>query len=279
MGETVLSFAGNYDNKLYLGATIRFNYIKYSQNSVYEEKMTDQDSSVVLNSFRLSENLTTNGNGYNVKIGMIYRVTDWVRIGAALHTPTYYNLKDNWNSTMKAEFKDSTIYNHPYNPEYNYDSPNGSFDYSITTPMKAIGSIAFVIAKMGIISADYEFIDYSAGRLRASSYSYFDENNDARTNYMAAGNIKLGTEWRLDPFSIRGGYAMYGNPYKNNINNGSRSSYSIGFGIREAEYYLDFAYVLTQGTSKYYLYDPALVSAATLNHSSSSVMVTLGFKY
>lgn len=279
MGETVFSFAGNYNNKLYLGAALGFDYIKYSQNAIHEEIVTDVDSSVVLKSFRLDENLYTRGNGFNLKIGMIYRVTDWVRIGAAVHTPTFYNLSDSWSSSMRAEFKDSALYNHQYNPEYTNASPNGSYDYTITTPMKAIGSVAFVIGKMGIVSADYEFIDYSAARLRASDFNYFNENNDIQNNYMATGNIKIGTEWRFDPFSVRGGYALYGNPYKNNINDGGRSSYSIGFGIKEAEYYIDLAYVLSQSSSKYYLYDPAIVNPAKVNTNSNSILLTFGFRY
>ena len=64
MGETVLSFAGNYNNKLYLGATLGFDYIKYTQNATHEEIVTDTDSSIILKSFILNENMYTRGNGF-----------------------------------------------------------------------------------------------------------------------------------------------------------------------------------------------------------------------
>lgn len=36
-GETVISFGGNYSNKLYLGATIGIPSVRYTQEKVYEE--------------------------------------------------------------------------------------------------------------------------------------------------------------------------------------------------------------------------------------------------
>ena len=55
-----------------------------------------------------------------------------------------------------------------------------------------------------MINADYEYIDYASSRLHSSSYDFLTENQAISNKYTSAGNIRVGTEWRvLNPMSIR----------------------------------------------------------------------------
>ncbi|GIV43539.1 MAG: hypothetical protein KatS3mg035_0662 [Bacteroidia bacterium] len=272
MAETAISYAGNYSNKLFIGATIGFPTIRFRFNSIHTEEVNPQDTNSILKSFNYREDLYTRGNGFNFKIGVIYRLNDYVRLGGALHTPTFYSLSDSWSSRISANYVNGTT--------LQYDSPNGSFNYSLNTPMRAIGSIAFVIAQKGLISADYEFVDYSNMRLRSNTYKFFDENDDIRRSYSAAGILRVGAEYRAEPFALRAGYANWANAYRPNVaNNSSRNDFSFGLGIREKEYYIDFAYLISVSNSQYYIYDPGFVSAAKLNTTNNHFMVTIGFRY
>ena len=68
-------------------------YINYSEESTYSE--TDVNDTIPnFQSFSLIENLHTSGSGFNFKFGMILRATDWLRLGGAIHTPTFYKLSD-----------------------------------------------------------------------------------------------------------------------------------------------------------------------------------------
>jgi hypothetical protein len=67
-------------------------------------------------------------------------------------------------------------------------------------------------------------------------------------------NIRVGTEWRLSRISLRAGYAIYGSPYNNNLNDGKRESYSGGIGYRGKNFEVDFAYVRSIMKEDYYLY-------------------------
>lgn len=50
-----------------------------------------------------TERLETTGWGINLKVGIIAWPVDWLRIGAAVHTPTYYyGLNDKWYTTTEA---------------------------------------------------------------------------------------------------------------------------------------------------------------------------------
>lgn len=270
MNETVLSFGANYNDRLYLGATIGFPNFKYTEESSYSE-IDINNKNDYFDSFTLHNYLETKGSGFNLKFGMILRATDWFRIGAAVHTPTFFNImNDKWHSSMDSYFDNG---NHYYKK-----SPQGNYDYKLETPMRALGSIAFIIGKYGLLSADYEFVDYSDSRLRSEN-DFYNENRAIQNKYKAQGNLHLGTEWRLDKFSIRGGYAHYASPYKNNINDAERTSYSFGFGYRVNNYFIDMAYVYTNETKDYYLYDAYYVNPVNNKIKSNNILVSLGFKF
>lgn len=275
MNEMVVSFGGNYDDKFYLGATIGFPFIRYIEESTYSE----WDIADTINGFKrfdLNDNLTTTGSGVNFKLGMIYRPFDWVRVGAAVHTPTFYSMSDEYSRKIKSFFDNGMT--------YSSESPQGDFNYQLTTPMRAMGSIAFLFGKMGFISADYEFVDYSEARLRTdgssgvSSVVFADANNTIRNTYTTANNLRFGGELNLSPIAVRAGYGLYGNPFKSGLNNAERSVYSFGLGMREKDYFIDFTYSLTQSSEDYYLY-PSVGDAAKLDIKSSAFLMTFGIKF
>jgi hypothetical protein len=248
--------------------------IRYTEESTYQEK-ADSVGSNGFKSYQLNQNLSTTGSGLNMKFGMIYKPIDWVRIGAAVHSPTYYNMHDSWNSSMTSSFTGINSFK-----SGTADSPQGTFDYSLTTPMRAIGSLGFVIKKIGLINADYEYVDYSAARMSSSKYNFLNENTAIRDKYTQANNFRLGTEWRLHPMSVRAGVAYYGTPFKKGTgNDGARISYTAGFGFREENFFIDFAYVFTMTTENYYFYDATITSPSVNNSKSSSALMTMGFKF
>jgi hypothetical protein len=280
--EIVLSFGANYSNKLYLGGTVGFSSIHYVETTNYEE--SDPANNInYFNNFQFNQNLTTQGYGVNLKLGMIYRAADWVRIGAAFHTPTFYAMTDDYDNSIQSRFDNGS--------SYTANSPAGTFDYNLTTPMRAIGSVAFIIGKMGLVSADYEFVDYSESSFDASNSNFFNVNDLIQKKYTTSGNLKIGTEWRYENYSFRGGYAMYGSPfaseYKVTGADMSANCYSLGLGIRDHDYFLDFGYVLSQSTSYFQPYtldnpynDPNLVVNGVKNKmSTNNFTFTLGVKF
>ena len=103
MGETVISFGGNYKSKLYLGATLGIVRTRYSEESTFEE-IDEQDTIANFKSFKYGQNLSTSGSGVNLKLGAIVRPNDWLRVGVAIHTPTTISMKDQYSSSMESWF-------------------------------------------------------------------------------------------------------------------------------------------------------------------------------
>ena len=276
ISEIVVSFGGNYSNKLYLGGTIGFSTIRYIEESFYEE--VDKENLMNdFNNFSFNQNLTTHGYGINLKLGMIYRATDWARLGIAFHTPTFYSMTDEYSNSMSSRFDNGDNYTNA--------SPAGTYDYNLTTPMKAIGSVAFIIGKMGLVSADYEFVDYTEANFDASGNSFADVNHAIQNKYSTAGNLKIGTEWRYEDFSFRAGYAMFGSPFNSVYSTPgadmSKNSYSLGIGIRDRDYFVDLGYVLSQTTEYFqeYSLNNQFVPGAKNKINTNNFSVTFGVKF
>jgi len=271
MGETVISFGANYSNRLYLGGTIGFPTVKYEVGKTYEE-VDDTDTIPDFTSMTYKEYLKTSGNGFNFKFGVIYRITDWVRVGAAIHSPTLFTLTDTWSSEMSSKI---------YNSEFSATSPDGIFKYSLTTPFKVIGSVGFIAGKAGLVSMDYEYVNYSTANLYSSDYNFSTENQNLKNNYHGTGNIRLGTEWRYKKFSARLGYAIFGSPYSKSykIDN---STASVGAGFRTKVFFMDAAYLLNLSQkNRYNLYvlDANTAASAEVNNIAGSFMLTFGIRY
>jgi hypothetical protein len=273
-GELVVSFGANYSNTLYLGATLGFNKINYSRTSNYsEDDVNDVSPGFEYLDFR--EELDTRGTGYTLKLGAIYKPIDIVRVGLAFHLPGFYSMTDEYCNSIKSQFSSGT-YVGTYGTYY---SPNGSYDYSYTTPYRAIGSVALVVPNVGLLSVDAEYVDYSTMRYRdgGDGYDYSEENSAIESTFQSTVNLKAGAEVRLGNVSFRGGYNYNGNPYKNG--DYTSSSYTGGIGIRSESFFIDAAYVYRTTTSDYLMYNHSTLDAAELKNNLSSIMVTLGYKF
>jgi len=270
LNEMVFTVGGNYADKLYLGATIGVPYINYSETSTFTET-DDEGNSDYFKSFTRTDNLETSGTGINFKFGIIYRVTDWLRLGGAVHTPTFYSgMSDNWNATIKSYFDNGS--------SMTARSPEGFYEYELTTPMRAMGNIGIIVGKSGVISADYEFVDYSTSRLRAPDYDFYNENETIRTSYLTANNFRVGTEWRYGILNFRGGYAYSANPYRYG-SSAANQTYSLGLGFRDKNFFLDLAWAHSSMNEEYYLYSSNYVDPVNLKMKNTTFLMTIGIKY
>lgn len=262
-GEYSFSFGTNYKDKLYLGMSIGIQSIYYKSNVVYREN-PDKDNPYSLDYFDYMEKLKTTGVGTNFKFGVIYRPIPEVRLGASIHTPTYYSMTDNYGVDMYSK------YNIP-DPEGYYDYISNPYryktDYDLKTPWKAILGAAVVLKQRAIISMDYEYVNYTSARLSdgPQGYDYYEPNgtgtNDNVKNFLkATHNFRVGAEFRMNSMlSLRGGYSYNASPYKYATDLYKLQTISGGFGLNFGMFYCDAAYVykFTKDITQFYSYvDP-----------------------
>lgn len=274
MNEFDISIGTNYSDKVYFGASVGLPYLRYYEESHYQENNTITNDTNTFDWFTRNTWLDTQGNGYNFKFGLILRPVDLIRIGLAYHTPTWFNnMNDEYSATMSSNLNNGK--------SYTYSSPLGAYDYKLETPWRTIGSLAFIFRQNGLISLDYEYVDYSKAQLKGSSSDFYDVNQRIGSIYRSASNIRVGTEWRFGHLSVRGGYGYYQSPYENDLNDGERQIIAAGVGYRAKSFYLDFGYNHIKYSEDYYLYSSETIQAppAEIDTQQNNFILTFGMKY
>ncbi len=288
MGEFSLAFGGNYNEKIYFGVSLAFPTIHYEEESSFRESDEDNQISIedTLNfkSLHYSQNLSTTGNGFNAKFGILVKPVEWLRVGAAIHTPTYYFMHDLYNTSIQSVFEGGLA--------YSADSPEGSYSYNLTTPFKAVGSLAFIFGQMAVLSFDYEITDYSNAKLDANDDDFNNSNPFSSQNKFInqfykdfASNIRGGLEIKYQKFAFRAGGAYYSSPIKSSYTNSETDQHVIGItggiGYREKKFFLDIGYGNFQRSENRttYTLTSENVPSAKLDRNDHRVVTTIGFRF
>ena len=247
----------NFNDIFFMGVSIGIPYFDRKMTKEYKESNLTHGET--FKNWSQTENISNSGWGINAKVGAIVYPARWVRLGASFSTPYLYKVTESWNTETNAAFNFGT---------YSYESPTGTYSYTVTTPFRFNASAALIFGNYGMITGDYEYVDYS--KMRASSYdfNYSNLNNFIKDNYKGTSNFRIGTEWRWQTLAFRAGYALYGSPFGFGKKDLQTTSYSLGFGYTYHRFTLDAAYVLSQRNNTYDLYSqyttyPAYYANAT----------------
>jgi hypothetical protein len=214
-----------------------------------------------------------------MKAGVIYRPTEYLRVGASVHTPTWLSLYDRYTTEMESEFTNGD--------SFWWDSPNGEYNYRVRTPARAQISAAALLGKLGFVSAEYEFVDYSTAKLRPAriggdNYEFEAENSAIQSAYRPAHNVRIGAEAKpVKWLALRGGASLTQAPFTSSAVSDAapRVSYSAGAGVRFRGFYADMSLAFARTNGLHYLYDPAMVDPAVLDRQIVSSVVSVGFRY
>lgn len=253
VGEYTFSGGLNFGNMIYFGASIGMQDIYFENTNSYYEEVADSEVTENLLNYTYRKRLVMSGTGVNAKLGITLRPARALRIGVAVHTPTYIMVNDQYVEDIKANYRDSS---EPL------ESPANVWDYAIVTPTRMLAGISYAFP-YGIISADYERVWYDGIRIKETDdVNYEDEmNSEVRDVYRPADNFRAGIE--VTPgygLFVRGGVAFYGDMMSNSNLKlvgeqvvKSYNSYSGGLGYRFGSVSVDLSYVNTH--YKYLDYD------------------------
>ena len=268
MNEFVISIGGSYQEKLYLGATIGIPSINYYEYSEHAESINSEiDTISNLRKLQFTEEYSAYGTGYNLKIGGIYRISEKTKIGASVNTPTFFSIEEDYYTSLITIVKDSSL-------EYSMSYP-APFTYNLITPLKASLSASTIFNKNILISGEYDLIDYSSAKYFTSDFE--NANKTIESIYQRTENLRVGAEINIKPFILRAGYAKYGSAFANK--DFIRESFSYGIGINNGSYFMDIAYVLTQGKDEHLLYSEDYIDPISLINTNHNFLFTLGFRY
>jgi len=274
-GEHAISIAGNYSNKIFFGATFGISRLKYSGHYEHLEK-ADYYLDSEFSDFTYTEHFENTGTGLSFKIGTIVKPNENLRIGLAFHSPTIYKIDEYFYDNISANYTDDS--------HYEFDNDPMRYNYALTTPFRALAGIAYQFNKIGLLSFDYEFIDYSTARFSETgdNYDYSEKNLEIKNTLKTAHNIRVGGELRMNKLYLRGGYGYYGKVFETGEDNDDmyHRSVSFGAGFREQNLNIDFGFTNLRNTQNYILYNTYSESAiAGLTSNRNIFTVTLGYKF
>ncbi|WP_418498290.1 outer membrane protein transport protein [Flagellimonas sp.] len=267
-----LNVATQYEENLYLGATVNFHNVLYDRVTYFDETGYNQASPVQSTSF--DNFLHTEGYGFSFSLGAIAKLNESVRVGGSYQSPTWYRLTDDTsqriNSTLAVE--DINF--------INFGIVNLYDEYKIRTPEKYTGSLAIVFGQDGLISFDYGYQDMSKAELGPTSDPNFAAENDfISTELGAVNSFKLGGEYRIERVSLRAGYRFEESPYENTDFVGDLNGFSAGIGYDFGGSRLDLAYSRSEQDVNTYLFDSGIDNAALVNRINTNISLGYTMKF
>lgn len=302
INEWTVAFGGNYNDRIYFGASLGLQDVNYRQDLEYIEEdinnfhQTWANDSTPFNNLILDDQYRTSGSGVNLRAGLIFRPTDFIRLGISAQTPTWLSLRDNYSTDFSGQVDND-------NQVLGKGEVEGVYTYNLRTPWKVTTGLMVLLQKRGFITADFEMTDYSTSKFSADVnqaspffYDFAQENGAISDKFDFAYNLRLGGELRLGMFRLRGGYAQYGAVLNEaylvatDFNEGSQQNYSgkkqyltSGFGYKTENFYLDFAFVrgmTSDNINVYNYYDDSGIAPELLRKTTSNnFILTTGFTF
>ncbi|WP_294824856.1 transporter [uncultured Flavobacterium sp.] len=271
-GKMALNFATQIKNRFYLGANLNFHFTDYVKNSsIYED--TNNPSATGLQTIRFDNERYTYGGGFSLNLGGIVKITEDLRAGVAYESPTWYRLQDEITQRISSQCPECDASN-PSADTF-ITNPGITFvfdDYTIKTPSKWTGSLAYVFGKNGLVSVDYSIKDYSKTEFRNARYEAI--NQELSDNMSMAGELRVGAEYRIKSFSLRGGYRFMESPYKNSNVMGDLTGITGGLGYSFANSRLDLAYSWYQRKSDAPLLTAGFTDTARVTSTNNNVTLS-----
>ncbi|MEW2923193.1 aromatic hydrocarbon degradation protein [Muricauda sp. ANG21] len=267
-----LNFASQYEENLYLGASLNFHSVVYERISFLDESGYNQDSPVQFTSF--DNLLYTEGYGFSFSLGAIAKLNESVRVGGSYQSPTWYELTDDFSQRINSTLAVSDI------NFIDFGIVNLYEEYRIKTPGKLTGSVAVVFGEDGLLSFDYGYQDMSQAELRPASDPNFSAENDFIASTLGVVNTyRLGGEIRFDEISLRGGYRFESSPYEDSDLVGDLNGFSGGIGYSFGGSRLDLAFSRTEQDVNAFFFDSGINSAAMVNRINTNISLGYTIKF
>ena len=222
-----VSLGGNYENKIYVGAGLNFKTAELEQSDFFQLQL--QNLGEYANYHKQYTPYRESSNGFSASVGIIGKINNNIRLGAAIESPTFWNLTRTYT-------------------EYGQNSSDAwvsdIFDETrrLTTPMKLTLSGALVASKNFAVNIDYTLGVTKPKYSDPGPLPNGDESPEHQLNsyfssdYKNSSDLRIGAEYRMAGFRLRGGYGIEANPFDasslksfNSTGNSGANSYSSLF--------------------------------------------------
>lgn len=197
-------------DKSYYETDIHNNY-----NTVGREPYED------LHELEFIETVDQDVAGFSATLGIQARIEDFMRFGASVKLPTWYQVDETYKQDVNLTFDD--------NSNSNFSTGTVPNSYKITTPF--IYSAGFSFHALGLTFASgIEYSDVSQLEFSDAMFDVESLNKIIVRELVGQTTWGFGLEYQLPwlPFMARASYASTTSPYQQDIANAAKSWLSLG---------------------------------------------------
>jgi hypothetical protein len=302
------NMAMNFDDRFYFGLTLNAYDVNYDKYALWDERFETGEG------YSMNTYSKIKGSGFGLQIGAIVRPfeTSPLRIGLAIHTPTWYRLTYTTGALMGGIDllnNNNQIVNYPDIDTYGILGSDANRDYELQTPWLFNVSLGYTVGSKLALDAEYEYEDYSSMAFKYPEGDKMEyETGEAKANLKGVHTVRAGLEYKpVSAFALRLGYNYSTTAYKDNAmkwlpqnslntdtdfaNTKAMQTVTAGLGYRGKMFYMDLAYKLNAYKADFYpffnelaanggqtMYDvtPAATEVSNLRHQ---VLLTLGIRF
>lgn len=292
-----INISFNVNDRFYLGLTAGIYDVDYSKYALYDESYDTQEG------YSMETFSGIRGAGFNVKLGAIVRPFEYspLRIGLAVHTPTFYNLTYTTGALLTSDRLLPDAQNQTSLQRSTVDTyellggRDMERDFQLNTPWVVNASLGYTVGNSLALGAEYEFENYGSMKFSyPEGGEMSDETSEVGRCLKAVHTVRVGAEYRPIPaFAFRAGYnhstaAFEDDALKylpaNSIstdtdyaNTQSMNTFTLGIGYRWSSFYVDLAYKYQNQKADFYPFFNELSDDASQDYviTSADQNVTL----
>ena len=262
-GKFSFNFASQYKDFLYLGLNLNTHFINYERFTSIDERNINAAGEYVY----FEDALNTLGSGFSLQLGAIAKIGQNLRAGVAYESPTWYTISEETTQYIESDLAvvDPNVVNvYP--------------DYKLHTPASYTGSLAYLFGSSALISFDYSYRDYSTAKFKPSGEPAFVGQNELISNELqGASTFRLGGEYRIENWSLRGGYRFEESPYNDGLTVGDLEGYSAGLGYNFGILRIDFSYDHAARDNNPQLYQTGLTDRTSISQKNTNYVLSVSF--
>ena len=268
------------------------NILEEDLDNVYDGDFIEQDENgengTDIYSIQLSDELRSDVLGFEARIGAVYKLGQYLNLGASWSLPSIMEITEEYNSTITTSFDNSIG---PF-----FDSFEGEFTYAITRPSKYSLGMAVNQLKGFDLSIGVDFISYNKTDidLTYDQSLDFDEvaflrdheaviEQSINQRYQSVMNTRIGAQYRFkNGAELRAGTSIL--PSKSVQIDETRKLYSGGIGIPlSRDFFLDITTQYIQWNDRSVLYEYQDMGSnipikESISESNQLINVLIGIK-
>jgi hypothetical protein len=239
-GEYSFFLATEFQENLMFGVSVGLLSGRFSYNRLFQEidEFNDYDGDFIdssgdgvgdtdIDRILLEDRIRSRYSGFRARAGIIYRVNEYLNIGASYTLGTRINVDEDFDAEIRTTFNNGVQFD---------DNLNTEFSYRVEFPSRS--SLGFSLNNLGSlsISGSAEYVNFSRTRIDFREGDLFEEeqieNEFITENFRDVWNLRGGIAYDVNPdFTVRAGYSFLPSRFVDGIDDRNIFAFGAGFNL------------------------------------------------